>query len=363
MGGKSKSPDYAGAAVAQGEANEAVVRDQTYANRPTQVTPWGYTSWDTGQQIDPSSGQSVTTWQQTEGLTPELQDILNKQIAIQGDRTDVAGSLTGRMGQEFGTPMQWDNLSPMGQNVANQFTVPEGTQQSVDFSGAPEIGDPNRIRERAEDAMFSKAQSRLQPKFDSQRQQLEIKMRNQGLGPEDEAWKSQMESLGRQETDAYDQATWGAVGEGRQESGQMFGQDVTRRGVATGEELQQGNFYNQAAQQQFGQNMSANNQNYQQALQGSQYATAIRQQQMAEQMQQRGFSLNEINALLSGQQVQAPQMPSFTGAQAAQPAPIYQGAVDQGNFDQASQQGLMSGVGGLVNAGISAYTGGLFGGS
>lgn len=362
MGGKSSSsPDYAGAAVAQGEANREVVRDQTYANRPTQVTPWGYTSWESGQAVDPSSGENVTTWQQTQGLTPELQDILNKQIAIQGGRTDVAGGLTQRMGDEFGSPMEWDNLNPMGVNPVNQFTMAEGQQTGLDFSGAPEIGDPNAIRSQAEDAMYQKAQSRLAPQFDSQRQQLEIKMRNQGLGPEDEAWQAQMGSLGRQETDAYNQATWSAVDAGRTEAAQMFGQDVTRRGVSTGETAQQGMFTNQALQNQFGQNMNANNQNYQQAMQGSQYANAIRQQQMTEQMQQRGFSLNEINALLSGQQVNTPQMPNFSSAAAAQAAPIYQGAVDQGNFDQMQQQGLQSGIGSLVGAGLSAYSGGLLG--
>ena len=90
---------------------------------------------------------------------------------------------------------------------------------------------------------------------------------------------------------------------------------------------------------------------FQQAMQGSQYANTIRQQQLTEQMQKRGFSLNEINALLSGQQVQAPQMPNFSQAAAAQPPPLYQGAVDQGNFDQASQQQMIDaavGVGGMA---------------
>lgn len=358
MGGKAPDPDYQGAAVAQGDANREVVRDQTYANRPTQVTPWGYTSWEANETLDPSSGENVTSWTQTQGLTPELQSILNRQIAIQSGRTDVAGNLTQRMQNEFNSPMDFGNLSPMGENPNNQFTVAEGQQDNLNFDGAPEIGDPNRIRQRAEDAMFNKAESRLRPQFDSARNQLEIKMRNQGLGPEDAAWQSQMEGLGRQETDAFDQASWGAVDAGRAEAGQMFGQDVTRRGVATGETTAQGNFRNQALQTQFGQNMAANNQNYQQAMQGSQYATAIRQQELTEAMQQRGFSLNEINALLSGQQVNAPNMPDFMGASVAEAAPIYQAAQDQANFEQASANSVMSGIGTAAGAAMSAYTGG-----
>ena len=306
MGGKS-SPNYGDMAVQQGEVNEGVVRDQTYANRPDQQTPWGYTSWGNEAYTDPASGEQTTRWTQNQGLTPELMDIYNKQVAIQGGRSDVAGMLTGRMGQEFGNQMDWGGLSPMGGVPGSQFTLPEGS-----------VGDPNAFRQRAEDAMYNKAQSRLAPQYDSKRQAMEIKMRNQGLNPEDEAYKSQMQSLGQQENDAYDQAMWGATDAGRNESNAMFGQAMSNNQ----------NNYNQA--------YGANQANFGQAMQGSQYANQIRQQQMTEQMQQRGFSLNEINALLSGQQVQNPQMPNFAQASAAQPAPVYQAGVDQGNYN-ASQ--------------------------
>ena len=160
-------------------------------------------------------------------------------------------------------------------------------------------------------------------------------MRNQGLGPEDAAWRSQMEGLGQQETDATNQAMWSAVGAGRDESNSMFSQMMGRN------------------QNQYNQAMGANQQNFGQAMQGSQYANQIRQQQITEAMQKRGFSLNEINALLSGQQVQAPQMPNFAQASSAQPAPLYQGAVDSANIDAGNQQALWSGIGDLAGAGLT----------
>lgn len=144
MGGKAKSPDYQGAAIAQGEANREVVRDQTFANRPDQYTPWGFTKWNPYQTTDPATGEATTGWEQTQGLTPELQDILNKQIAIQSGRSDIAGQLTGRLGSEFGAPMDWSNLSPMGQTVDAQLTAPEGS-----------VGDPYQTRDRAENAMYT----------------------------------------------------------------------------------------------------------------------------------------------------------------------------------------------------------------
>ncbi len=331
MGGKSDSPDYQGAAIAQGEANREVVRDQTFANRPDQYTPWGATTWNPYQTVDPATGEATTAWEQTQSLSPQLQEILNKQIAIQGGRSDIAGTLTGRLGAEFGTPMDWRGLSPMGGVPSAQFTLPEGG-----------VDDPYQTRQRAEDAMYSQAMSRISPEFDSQRQQLEVKLRNQGLGPQDAAWQSQMASLGRQENDATNQALWSSVGEGRQESGQMFGQQLTDN------------------QNRFQQALNSNKQNFGQAMSQSGYANQIRQQQLTEAMQRRGFSLNEINALMSGQQVNAPQMPNFSDASAASAAPIYQAAVDQGNFQQGSLQNVLQGVGGLGALGASLYSGGLF---
>jgi len=331
VGGKSKSPDYQGAAIAQGEANREVVRDQTFANRPDQYTPWGFTRWNPYQTTDPSTGEATTGWEQIQGLTPELQEILNKQIAIQGGRSDVAGMLTGRLGNEYGSAMNWDGLSPMGDVVNPQFTMPEGG-----------VDDPYQTRQRAEDAMYISAMSRLQPQFESERSSADVRLRNQGLKPGDAAYDAQMASLGQKQTDQQNQALWSSVGEGRAESGQMFGQQLA------------GN------QNRFQQALGSNAQNYQQAMQGSVYANQIRQQQMAEEMQKRGFSLNEINALMSGQQVALPQMPGFQGAGQAQAAPIYNAAVDQGNANQAGIQGLLQGVGGLGALGASIYSGGLF---
>ena len=286
MGGKNV-PDYGDIAAAEGAESRQSIMDQLYANRPTQYTPWGYTDWQQTPYTD-AEGNTTTRWTQTTGLSPELQDIYNKQMAIQGGRSDIAGLLTGRMGSEFGTPMDWRGLSPVGQVPTGQYTVPEG-----------DLDDPYQTRQRAEDAMYNTAMSRLQPQQESQMASLETRMRNQGLRPGDAAWQSQMQNMGRQHTDQTNQALWSSVGEGRAESGQMFGQGL------------------QANQNAYNQALGSNQQNWQQAMGGSQYANQIRQQQIAEMLQQRGSSLNEINALLSGQQVGMPTMPAFQGAQAA----------------------------------------------
>ena len=351
MGGKSQ-PNMAGAAAAQGEANREVVRDQTFANRPDQYTPWGATTWNPYQTVDPATGEATTAWEQTQSLTPELQEILNKQIAIQNGRSDVAGALTGRMGTEFGTPMRWEGLNPMGEIPTNQFTIPEEIQRNLDLTGLQETNDPYQTRQAAEDAVYNQAQSRLQPAQAGQKQALELKMRNQGLSPEDAAWKSQMAGLEQTHTDQTNQALWSANQAGRDEAGQMFGQQMDRRNQQVGERGAVADFFNQSGSQAYQQAMGANQANFDQAMRSSQYANQIRQQQMTEAMTQRGFSLNEINALLSGQQVNTPQMPQFNAASAAQAAPIYQGAADQASINAASSP--WNAIGSIAGAGLGA---------
>ncbi len=354
MGGKSSSPDYQGAAVAQGEANREVVRDQTFANRPDQFTPFGSVQWNPYQTVDPATGEATTAWQQVQSLTPELQSILNRQINMQGARTDLAGSMVGRTMNELGQPMDWGSLTPRGEVPTSQFTIAEPLQRDLDYSGAPEIGDPMALRARAEDTIYNRGAQRLSDRFGTQRRNMEVQLRNRGLRPGDEAYDSAMSGLAQAENDAFGGLAADTVRLGQSEAAQLFGQDVTRRNVATGEADRMGNFANLAGNQAFQQNLAANQQNFGQAMQGSQYANMIRQQQIAEEAQRRGMSLNEMNALLSGQQVSTPTMPNFTAASQAQPAPIFQGAVNQGNFNQMGQQSLFSGLTGIGSAAIGA---------
>ena len=299
--GKKDDTDYSEIAQIQGAENREVVRDQTYANRPTQYTPYGSTTWDNSQVIDPSTGKPVTQWSQTTSLTPELQYILNQQQAIAAGKGDVAGMLVNRMGSEYGQQMDWSGLSPMGEVPMGQYTRPGGD------------------RKAAEDAAYNQAQSRIAPQQESQRESLELKMRNQGLNPQDAAWQSQVQSQAQGFNDQNNQALWSANQAGRQNAESVFGQ-----------------------------RLSANAQNYGQAMGNSAYANQIRQQQLTEAMTQRGFSLNEINALMSGDQVGLPQMPNFAETSAAQPAD-YQGAAAQ----QASANAASDPTNALLGAGAT----------
>ena len=141
-----------------------------------------------------------------------------------------------------------------------------------------------------------------------------------------------MADFNRQKTDAYNQATYSSIGAGNQAAQQQQQMDLALRGQQVGEIGQQGQFANQAAnqafqqqlaqrqyglqqqQQAFGQQQNLGAQNFNQQMAQANYANQLRQQQMQEMIQQRGFSLNEMQALLNGQQV---SMPQFGGYQAA----------------------------------------------
>jgi len=105
---------------------------------------------------------------------------------------------------------------------------------------------------------------------------------------------------------------------------------------------------NQAQQQQFGQNMQYAN-----------MMNQLRQQAIAEQQQRRGMSLNEMNALLTGQQVGMPQMPRFNASGVAETPQLlnaanmqYQAGMDAFN---AQQQGITNTMGGLSSLASTAF--------
>jgi hypothetical protein len=81
-----------------------------------------------------------------------------------------------------------------------------------------------------------------------------------------------------------------------------------------------------------------------------------RQQAIAEMAQQRGMPLNELNALLTGQQVSTPQMPSFAQATGAQPLQSLAAAQAQGTYNQNQQKLDAAGqpdIGSLIGTGAS----------
>jgi hypothetical protein len=194
-------------------------------------------------------------WTQNIRLSDQQQQALDDQMGIQAGRSDLAGGMFDRVRDEYGGMMDW---SQFGDYAANLQGGDEARQEAIDNS-------------------YNQATSRLDPRWEQTTEQKEASLRNQGLRPGDEAYDDAMANMDRSRNDAYNQAMFSAIGIGGTE-GQR---------------------------------------NQQMDLQANNYQNQVRQARVAEEMQRRGFTLNEINAILSGQQIGMPSMPGFNTAERA----------------------------------------------
>ena len=348
MGSGSKAPappDYTGAAQAQAQGSRENVIEQTYANRPDVSTPWGSVSWtrpeypgapgyvggepgNTGTQYTGGStgGGSSNPFAGFGSLLgggsgSGIMDVINKTMpsSVRAGQQD-----TGYGGYD---PSQWamnvtlppevqaaveaqqriqQGRSRMGEQMLGQ--AGQTLSQGVDWSALPGVTGGEDARNAAENAIYGRETSRLDPMWQQRQQQQQSQLAAQGLEPGTEAYTRSMGDLNRAQNDAYQQAMYGAITGGGQEASRQSGLESANRARALQE----------AYQKQYG-------------------------------------GINALNAFLQGQQVQMPQFPGFGQAGQAQ-APQYlqaaqlgyQGALNQYGANQAQLQGLLSGAGGMV---------------
>lgn len=361
------APDYTAAAQATAQSDRNSLNAQTIANRPNQNTPFGSTSWDSSQSFDQAGynralqdwnaqyarantkeardqllalrpGQNEyynTNWTQNTTLTPEAQHALDSQLQLQSGRSDLANSMFPRAQQEFGQAMNWGGFTDM----RNAPDAPDYSPESIQRG----IGNSQGYIQNAGDAIYGQWSNRQEPRMQQASAQMETKLRNQGLNPGDQAYDEAMQRLSQDQNDARLMANYQAtIGSGA-EGSRLQGMDLAA-----------GSFANQASQQALNQNLAIGNQGFNQQMQSANMNNTVRQQQISEEMQRRGFSLNEINAIISGQQVGMPSMPSFTNAGRASGTDYtgaaqnqYSAALDATNAQNAGWANLWGGVTGL----------------
>jgi DNA-binding transcriptional MerR regulator len=331
------APDYAGAANAQAEASREVTEQQTWANRPTINTPFGQQTWSVTPQWDPSTGQYLNTWTQNTNLTPESQAALDSQMRIQQGRSGLAESLLGRAQDEYGDTMDWSKFDQLAATPGS-----ENIQRNISTDGLQTVNPADRYSQEAEDAIYNQWSNRMDPQFQRDADQLRTQLHNSGLKEGDQAYDIEMEKLRQSQGDARTNAQYQATIGAGEEASRMFGMDSSSRAQGFQERQAGGAFANSAAQQA-----------YNQSTQSANYQNQRRQQQIAEEMQRRGFSLNEINAILTGQQVGMPSMPGFNTAQRSEGGQFLdaaqmqgQAAIDQFNAQQQQQNSMLSGIAG-----------------
>lgn len=344
-GGKGGSappaPDYTAAALQQGASSKEVTNMQTFANRPTQNTPFGSVTWGTGATLDPATGQPVTTWTQNYNLTPQAQRALDSQLAVQQGRSDLAQNFMGRVANEYSQPFNWGGMPERGGNVqGSQFQTMQGNAPQLQTQLANQANPAER--QRIENALFD----RMRPIHDQQQSALDAKLANMGITMGSEAYNREMQRIGDQQSrERFNALEMGGAEMARLQNMQLqnaqFGNTAMQNQQAL--DMNRAGFNNQVGQNQFAQGM-----------QQSQYQNQLRNAAIAEEMQRRGMSLNEMNALLTGQQVSMQAMPQFNAAAASQATQYlpaaqaqYQSSLDAFNAQNQNANSFTSGLFGL----------------
>jgi hypothetical protein len=388
-GGAPPAPDYTGAAQASSAASQELATQNTWANRPNQNTPWGSQYWTAEAGFDPATGQKITNWTQNQTLDPALQSALSDQLAIQGGRSDLANQMIGRVASDYSQPFNWGGAPGMAQTPNAQMTGATGQQgyvpqyqldtgrvgQTTYAAGEPAFSDQ---RNRIENMAFN----RMAPVHQQQQEALNTQLVNQGITPGSQAYNAEQMRLSQQQAgERYNAMEFGGSEQQRMNQ-QMLGQQQQAFGQAGqiqqlqnaalmsqfGQGLQGGQFTNQAMQNLYNQNLGANAQNFGQQAQQFGMQNQARQQYLAEEAMRRGMSLNELNALMTGQQVQAPNMPGFNTATMGQAPNLLGAAQAQGQYGlgaaqlgQQASNNLWGGIGQLAGTGAMLYGSGAFG--
>lgn len=329
MGKKSAPPppDYKGAAQETAQGNIENTAAQTWANRPNVTTPWGGQTWESSSTIDPSTGKPVTQWDTNITLTPEQQQALDSQQRVQMGLSQGAEGLLGQATDAFSNPMDWGSLPERGGSVsAGPLTKSVALQKGLN-------GSSSDYRQRAQDAI-----TELQrPDLERSRAALDTQLANQGITKGSEAYDAEM----RRQSDSEARAHLAAIDSGRAESQLQFGQDLSSMEAG-----------NKAAMDEAGFGNNAQGQSLQQAIQAGGYNTTNRQSAIGEDQQRRASVLNELNALLNGQQVNNPNQPQFNQAGKAAGADVtgamngtYGAQMDQFNAEQQNRSSTQQGLG------------------
>jgi hypothetical protein len=289
------------------------------------------------QGISPTN---TTGWEQEITLSPEQQAIYEAQSATALGRQKLAQSLLPQATDALGKNINYAALPAAGGSLSAR-----NLQTELDYSGLSGLSSGDESRNRAEQAIYGRATSRLDPQWQEQESELRTRLYNQGLREGDAAFDAEMRKFGTAKTDAYQTAMTEAITGGGAEASRTFGMDLARRQQEVGEEQAAAEFMNRAAAQGLSQDQAI-----------SAYQNALRQNALEEEQGKRVQSINEMNALQSGQQVSIPgiqnastasagETPNLLGAAGSQ----YAANLQQYGIDQAQLNQLLASLGGLYS--------------
>ena len=206
FGGKSQpqnnyaAPDYAGAAVAQGAANEATARINARNANPNIKGPLG------SQTVSFEGDQPNIT----QTLTPQAQSTLEAQQRVQGALASLGERGAATASGVLGTPFD-SSGAPL--------------QTRLDLSNVARM--PVNAGTTGQEAIMA----RLQPQIERMDAQTRTRLANQGLVPGGEAYKNAMLDVNQQKNDLMSQAALQGLNLDIGAQAQGFGQATNQMGV------------------------------------------------------------------------------------------------------------------------------------
>ena len=270
------------------------------------------------------------------------------------------------------------------------------------------LQNPELLAQDTTNALYKANTQYLDPQFAQSQAQLENRLANQGITQGSEAYNNAMLNFNNQKQQAYESARNQAIGSGMQAAqgmfgmnlqggqfanqalGQQYGQSLSQQQLANAAANQNNQLalanqqaYNQAIAQQYGQGLGAadfknqalqgmfgmdmqnaalnnqvQNQAFSQGLSNAQLQNAASQQDISQQQTLQQAPINMLNAVRTGQQLNAAQMPQVGVSQPGQLAnwqgPDMLGAAQaQGQYNQ--------GIYNAQSAAASNLTGSLIG--
>jgi len=149
------------------------------------------------------------------------------------DAQGVPDALRGDMLTQFHAQHAQNQPSgPWSQQVALDPALQGGADalmKQFSAANANPLDTGAQARQHAEDAIYGRATSRLDPQWQQREHDFSAGLANQGIDPNSEAYAKALGNFGRGRNDAYQQAQYGAIEGGGQEAQRQQGMDIQSR--------------------------------------------------------------------------------------------------------------------------------------
>jgi len=368
------APDYRGAAEETTAGNLDMLDYSTTSNRYDEFNPWGQTTWERGDPVfDESAFNSAqaryesnpdylwdeavaayrdspltvdspnrddylavapsrdsfmtpsTDWTRTNTLNPDAQSAYDNTIATQNAQSELALSGMNSVGDMFAEDFNWDQFG----DAPTWGGAPTYSGPEMDIPEWQALGDEMPTYGDFRDEQYDALNQRINKDYNLADQQKSDQLVAQGIPKGSERWNTEMRRLDEGLNDARDRASVTV----EELAGRGYSSALQGRQQRTAENQQ--DFVNQMMQ--YGMSADEANAMYERQLQSSdtdyRMGMSDRTRSIEEAMMRRQTPLNEVNAFMSGGQIQMPTFSQTPTVSQIGGTDYLTAAMNQGQYD------------------------------